>query len=191
MATSGTSSISGLVSGLDTASIVSQLMQIESRPQALLKTQLSTAQTNSRALREINTALAGLSSAAQALTGSTAFTARTATSSGKDVTTSATVAAQPGASLTFTVTGLASAQTSISSASWSSRTGDVRTAAGTGSAALPDWPITVYAADGTTVVDTIDVKPGGSLDDAAAAINAKKSLGLQATVIKLDANHYK
>lgn len=186
-----TSSISGLVSGLDTASIVSQLMQIEARPQVLLKSQLTTAQSTARALREVNTSLATLSSAAQALTGTGTFTARTATSSNQDVTASATVAAQAGSSITFSVTALASAQTSISSASWSSRTGDVRSAAGTGSDPLPAWPIAVYAADGKTVVDTVDVPAGASLDQAAAAINAKKNLGLQATVIKLDSDHYK
>lgn len=190
-ATGGTSSISGLASGIDSASIVTQLMQIESRPQTLLKNQLTTAQTTARALREINTSLAALSSAAQALTGTGAFTARTATSSSKDVTAAATAAAQPGSRLTFTVTALSAAQTSISSASWSSPTGDVRTAAGTGSDPLPAWPITVLGPDGKTVLGTVDVPAGGSLNDAAAAINAKKNLGLQATVIKLDSSHYK
>lgn len=187
-----TSSISGLVSGIDTASIVKQLMDIEARPQTLLKSQMATAKTNSRALREINTTLAALSSAAEALTGATAFLGRTASSSGKDVTTAATAAAVPGSSVSFTVTGLASAHTSLSTATWSSRTGDVRTAAATNyTDPLPEWPLTLRSADGSKVIDTIDLPLGASLDDAAAAINNKKSLGLTATVVRLDADHYK
>lgn len=182
-------SISGLASGLDTAGIVSKLMQIEARPQTLLKSQLATAQTTARALRELNTALATLSSAAQSLTGTGAAAAYAASSSSRDVAATASAAAQPG-SLTFTVTGLAAAQTSISSATWSSRSADVRTSVGTGSGPLPAWPLTVLAADGTTVLDTVDVPAGASLDDAAAALNAKKELGLSASVIKLDNDHY-
>lgn len=184
-----TSSISGLVSGMDTASLISQLMKIEARPQTLLKSQLGTAQTVARALREINTSMATLSSAAQVLTAADAFVARTVTSSSKDVAATATQDAQPGNRLTFTVTGLASAQTSMSAATWSSRSGDVRTAAADSAHAAPTWPLTVLAADGTTVVDTIDLPAGASLDDAAVAIN-KKGVGLTATVLKLDDTHY-
>jgi flagellar hook-associated protein 2 len=187
-----TSSISGLVSGIDTASIVKQLMDIEARPQTLLKSQLATAKTTARALREINTAMATLSSAAEALTGASAFTGRTASSNAKDVTAAATITAVPGSSVSFTVTGLASAQTSLSTATWSSRTGDVRTAAATNyTDPLPEWPLTLRSADGSKVIDTIDLPLGASLDDAAAAINNKKSLGLTATVVRLDADHYK
>jgi len=187
-----TSSISGLVSGIDTASIVSKLMEIEARPQTLLKSQLATAKAIARALREINTAMATLSSAAEALTGASAFTGRTASSNAKDVTAAATITAVPGSSVSFTVTGLASAQTSLSTATWSSRTGDARTAAATNyTDPLPEWPLTVLSADGTKVIDTIELPLGASLDDAAAAINNKKSLGLTATVVRLDADHYK
>jgi flagellar hook-associated protein 2 len=186
--TSSTSSISGLVSNLDTASIITQLMQIEAQPQTLLKNQLATTQAQGAAYRKINTAMAGLSSAAQALTGTGLTSARMASSTSSTAAASAGATAVPGSNVSFTVTALAAPQVSVSAGTWSSATADVRTSAAGGSAALPTLPWTVRKADGTT--GTLDVPPGGSLNDLAAAIN-KSSYGLSASVITLDSGHFK
>jgi flagellar hook-associated protein 2 len=95
----------------------------------------------------------------------------------------------PGNSLTFAVTALATGQTLQTSATWSSATGDVRTGAAAGSSPVLDWPLTVLKADGTTA-GTIDVPANATLNDAAAAIN-KSAYGLSATVVQLDAGHFK
>ena len=50
-----TSSISGLASGLDTATIIDQLMQLEAVPQTRLKTQQTTEKTVLTALQSLNT----------------------------------------------------------------------------------------------------------------------------------------
>ncbi|MBW8751948.1 MAG: hypothetical protein JF565_11065, partial [Propionibacteriales bacterium] len=55
-----TASISGLVSGLDTASIIDQLMQLETVPQDKLKSNLSTEQTTLKNLQALNAKVAAL-----------------------------------------------------------------------------------------------------------------------------------
>jgi flagellar hook-associated protein 2 len=187
-ATSSTSVISGLVSGMDTSSIISQLMQIEAQPQNLLKTQLSQTQAQSAAYRQINTAMASLSSAAQAITDGGLTSARKASSTSSIVAASADSTAVAGSSLTFSVTQLASTQTSLSAGTWNSATTDVTTSAAAGSSALPGWPLSVVV--GGKTLGTIDVPAGGSLNDAAAAIN-NSGYGLSATVVQLDSSHFK
>jgi flagellar capping protein FliD len=184
----GVSMGTGLVSGIDYTSMISQLMQIEAQPQALLKAKLATTQTDAAAYRKVNTAMAALSSAAQAITGGGLTSSRKATSNSPTAAASAGVTAVPGSSVSFAVTALAAAQVSVSAGTWSSATADVRTSTAGGSSALPTLPFTVKKADGTT--GTIDVPPGGSLNDLAAAIN-KSSFGLSAAVIQLDSSHFK
>jgi flagellar hook-associated protein 2 len=179
----------GLSSGIDYSTMITQLMQIEARPQTLLKSQLSDSRTSTSAYREINTAFAALSSAAQALTGDGMTSARRATSSSSAVTTSAGATAVPGNSVSFSVTALAAGQTSVSAGTWSSATGPVRTAAAAGSSSLPDWPLTVAKADGTAV-GSIDLPANATLNEAAAAIT-KSGYGLSATVVQLDSGHFK
>ena len=99
-------SVDGLVSGLNTTQIVTQLMQIEARPQTSLKTSLKSQQDVTGAYRSINAKLAALKDAAAALTGSTAWQAVAATSSSDAVTATATAGTSVG-NLTFDVTSLA------------------------------------------------------------------------------------
>ena len=173
----GTISMGGLASGLDTTSIIQQLMQIEANPQTLLKNQLTSVQADAAAYRDVNSSFAALASTAAALTGTGGIaSARTATSSSTAVAASAGATAVSGSGVTFTVDKLASAQTSISTATWSSRSADVRTQS-------PGWPLTVLDENGASV-GTIDVPAGGTLADAATAINTS-SYGLSATIVQL------
>src|SRR5919107_994536 len=70
MATS-TQSISGLSSGIDTATIVDQLMQIERQPQTRLKTQVTLSAARKTVLSDIQTRLKNLQIAAQDLKSAT------------------------------------------------------------------------------------------------------------------------
>ncbi len=99
----GTSSIGGLASGLDTASIINQLMTLESLSQTKLKTQVTTEQSKVTALQKLNTALQSLATASAAMVSPTsgAWSTLKATSSNTGVSVSATSAAAPGG---FTVT---------------------------------------------------------------------------------------
>jgi flagellar hook-associated protein 2 len=68
MATTGsTQSVSGLASGIDTTTIISQLMAIETQPQTRLKTQLSISDARKQVLSDIQTRLTNLQLAAQDL----------------------------------------------------------------------------------------------------------------------------
>lgn len=192
----GVSMGTGLVSGIDYTTMISQLMSIEAQPQQLLQTKLTTTQTDAAAYRKVNTAVAALSSAAQNITGSGLTTSRKATSNSSTAAASAGATAVPGSSLTFTVNALAAAQVSVSAGTWSSATASLTTSAVAGPPTVPTLPLTVTKADGTTVTNAdgtpaqIDVPTGGSLNDLAAAIN-KSGYGLSAAVIQLDSSHFK
>ena len=182
MATS-TSSISGLASGIDTATMVTQLMQIEAQPQTLLKTRLTNTNADAAAYRDINTSFAALATAAAAFTGEGGVaSARSATSSSATATATAGATAVTGSSVTFAVNRLAATQVSVSKGEWSSKTAPVRDQ-------QPGWPLTVLDENGASV-GTIDVPAGATLTDAAAAIN-KSGLGLSATVVQLDTNKFR
>jgi flagellar hook-associated protein 2 len=78
-------SISGLVSGLDTATIINQLMQLEAAPQTRLKSRVSTEQTQLTALQSLNTKTAALATKAAALAGTAPWSAAAATSSNSSI----------------------------------------------------------------------------------------------------------
>lgn len=164
-----TSSVSGLISGLDTTSLITQLMQIEAQPQALLQARLAAAQTDAAAYRDVNSAFAALQTAATALTQSAAWSAVKATADSATVTASASAGATPG-SLTFTVGNLAAAHSVVAGQTWAT-TSD---AFGLGSS------LTLTKADGTTT--SITVGGTGTLADAVSAINAAGA-GVTATAI--------
>jgi flagellar hook-associated protein 2 len=102
-------SVDGLVSGLNTTQIVSQLMQIEARQQTSLKASLKSQQDVTGAYRSINAKLAALRDAAAALTGTAGWQPVAAASSSDAVTATATAGTAVG-SLTFNVTTLAKRQ---------------------------------------------------------------------------------
>lgn len=180
----GTSSISGLVSGMDTATLISNLMQIASQPQTLLKSQLSDVQTKAAAYRDINTSMAALQTASAQLTGTNLQSLRSATATSSSVTATADSTASVGNSVSFTVDKLAQAQTSITKTGWSSPTADF-----TSNASGPAGPLAVLDGNGNTL-GTITIPSGGTLSDAAAAINAS-SYGLNATIVQITPTDYR
>ncbi|HET7388210.1 MAG TPA: flagellar filament capping protein FliD [Nocardioidaceae bacterium] len=103
-----TSSVSGLVSGLDTASIISQLMQVEAQPQNLLKSQVTQAQNKVNSLQTVNSKFANIATKAGELADLSNWKPSSATSDNDDVTVSADAGATVG-SLSFTVNQLATA----------------------------------------------------------------------------------
>ena len=104
-------SVSGLVSGLDTSTIISQLMQLEAKPQTTLKTRVSTEQKVVTALQALNTKLAGIAAKAAELGRTTSWSPAKATSDNPLVTVKTTTGATPG-SFALDVTGLATSATS-------------------------------------------------------------------------------
>lgn len=176
-------SVSGLASGIDSASLITQLMQVEAGPQTLLKNQLTATQTDAAAYRDINTSFAALVAAASSLTDTGITSARTAASTDSTVSASAGATAVTGSAVSFSVTALASAQTSVGTGVWTSPSADVRSQS-------PGWPLTVVDPTTGATKGTIDVPAGATLAQAADAIT-KSGLGLTATVVQLDSSHYK
>ncbi len=101
-------SFGGISSGLDTESIVNQLMSLEANPQRLLQQKLTRQDTATSALQAFNTKIASLATSAAALAKPDAWTTPAVTSTAKSVTASAQAGAGTG-SLTFDVTALAQA----------------------------------------------------------------------------------
>ena len=102
------SSVDGLVSGLSTSQLISQLMQAESAPQQRLKDKVTAENTALTAYQTVNTKLSSLKTAADALTSLSSWTAVKATSSSDAVVVTAAAGASAG-DLTFNVTKVAKA----------------------------------------------------------------------------------
>jgi flagellar capping protein FliD len=183
--------VDGLVSGLDTTSLINQLVSAEAAPKQALTTRLSATTAAATAYRTVNSRMESLRSAAEALTAANLAAARTATSSSPDVTASATSSAVNGSSLSFKVKQLASAHTVLSNTEWTSATAAVRSPKtnADGTSTDPGWPLEVRNAAGV-VLGAVDVPADATLADAAAAINASPH-GLTATVVQLGTEQFR
>jgi flagellar capping protein FliD len=166
-------SVDGLVSGMDTTSIINGLMAAEAGPQNDLKTKLSATKDAASAYRTVNTTFLAITAAADAALKPDLWTLTKATSSSSSVA----ITASPGAlvgSLTFTVDQLATshAVTNRNTGTWTAST-------------------SAYGASSIVVTDkagaslgTIPIGGTQTVADAAAAINAS-SLGLSAAVVQI------
>ena len=168
-------SVDGLVSGMDTTSLINQLMQAESGPQTALKTKLSATQIAASAYRTVNTTFLAVTAAAEAALKPDLWATTKATSSSASVAASASTGALTG-SLTFTVEKLASshAVSNRNTGTWTAST-------------------SAYGAASIEVFDKAGVSKGTiaiggtqTIADAAAAINAS-SHGLSAAVVQISA----
>ena len=170
-------SVDGLVSGLQTSSLISQLVAAEGVVQTQLKTRLGQTERAAEAYRSINTKIDALRSAAEKLAEDGTWTAAKATSSSTAVAVAVTGTPQPG-SITFTVGSVAAAHAVV---------GGTQTTPPTTAGAYST--VTVFDANRATR-GTITVGGTGSLNDAAAAINASE-YGLNATVLQVEPGKYR
>ena len=162
----------GLASGIDTGTMITQLLQLEAQQQNVLKTRLSTTEVTASAYRTVNSALAKLTATADSLLKPEAWTSTTGSSTAASVGVTTASYATAG-SLTFTVAKLATTASSISSGRWSSTT----TAAGLSS-------IDIRSADGTTSKGTVTLDGTETLEQVAAKINADTALGVTAAAVQ-------
>jgi flagellar hook-associated protein 2 len=156
-------SVDGLITGMDTTSIISQLMQLEAQPQTRLKVKVSEHQREQSAYQQLNARMLAIHTAAESLTKDNAWQVVKATSDNAAVTVSASTATATG-SVTFDVDRLASAHvvTSKVPASGSMITGSLSLTIG-----------------GTTTPLTLTTDTAQGVADA---VN-KAKLGVQATVL--------
>lgn len=111
---SGITSGIGLVSGIDTDSLIQQLLAVEARPQALAQIRLTQLQAQQAAFLDINTRLGSLRTAASSFRTEKTFSSAAARSSDESVlTASASTNAQVG-SYRFLVDRLVSTQQELS-----------------------------------------------------------------------------
>jgi flagellar hook-associated protein 2 len=154
--------VDGLISGLDTTSLINSLMQAEAIPQTLLKSKVTDSTTYITAMQALNSKIAALADLATKTSKPAGVDLHTATSSSTAVTATAGPGATDG-NLDFTVDRLAQAQVTVSGP-------------------LTQWPdqppvLTFVSADGTTKQITA---ASSSLADVAAAINSA-GVGVSAT----------
>ncbi len=174
---SGVASISGLATGLDTATIIDQLMQLEAVPQSRLQSRASKEQLVVNAMQTLNARIAGLATKAADLAKPAAWNALTATSSSPKVSVTVGLGAAPLAfSLRVDQTALAHRLEHASAVDLD--------AAGT----VPD-SIRLDRLDGTA---PLDLATGGTLRGLVDAINdPANETGLRATSVRVGDGQYR
>lgn len=172
----GLTSVSGLVSGLDTASLINQLMQVEAQSQNRIKSQLATAQTNLTSLQDLNSKMAALATSAGTLADPASWNPITVASSSTLVTATAGSTAVAGP-LTFTVGHTALAH----------QLSFTNTALMTDTVTSGSTMVRLDYLDGTTKdIDTGD----GTLQGLVSALNASGT-GVKASTVRLDNGTYR
>jgi len=173
---SGTFSVGGLISGLDTSTLISQLMAIEKQPITRVQNQVTELGTEKSAIRSLRTTLTTLANAVKDFALKDVFGKFAATSSETSVATAEVTGSNPvNGAYTINVTQLASATVARSSATL----GGVINP-GT---ALDSSGMTTDVTAGTFTINgvTLTVDPATqSLNDILAAINGS-SAGVTAT----------
>jgi flagellar hook-associated protein 2 len=170
-------SISGLGSGLDTASIVDQFMQLEAAPQSRLKSRVASEKSVVSLLQALNTKVAALATRAADLVKPGGLTAVTATSSDTKVAVTATSAAGPGGFSVRVDQTAASHRLELADAAGLTTSGAVPTA------------LRLDRLDGSAPVD---ITSDGTLTGLVNAINDPASAtGLRATAVKVGTDQYR
>jgi flagellar hook-associated protein 2 len=173
----------GLISGMDTGSLIAQLIATERAPQTALKARLTETQQAASAYRTVNTVFAAVTAAADAALKPEVWTPVKAMSSSSTVAVSAAGGATTG-TLTFKVLDTATAHSVLEkNSAWTSAT-----------AAYGASSITVKDAAGaakTPAITLTDTDKDGtvSLTEAAAAINASPH-GLNASVVQVSSTEF-
>lgn len=165
-----TSSINGLVSGLNTSQIISQLMQVEAAPQQALQARVTAQQALLSAYQSINSKFSSLLTSANAVTDPLTWQSVKATSSDASVAATATAGSTTG-SITFDVVSTAARETYLSSQTYASMSATALS--GT------SFTLTNSAGVATTITPT-----DGSLGSVITAIN-NSNTGVKATAVSL------
>lgn len=170
-------SISGLASGLDTATIINQLMSLEAMPQSRLKTRVSAEQRTVTAMQTLNSLVAGLATKAEALAKSAAWSPLKATSSNDQVSVATGTGAAPS---TFS---LRVDQTALSHRL------ELATATDLTTAGTVPTTVRIDRLDGTAPQD---LATDGTLQGLVTAINdPANATGLRATTVKVGDGSYR
>lgn len=175
--------VSGLASGLDVKSMVTQLMSLERRAGASLTSNKTASESLVKTLQRLNTLVKDMSTAAKALVPDTIFNtsawaSATATTSNAAVASVTTANGATAGSYAFTVTQVASAGSAIAATGFDSKDAVVNANA---------FSLGVVKGG---VETKVDIAAGATLDQVASTINGK-NLGVTASVVtKADGQAY-
>ncbi len=168
-----TLTVGGLATGLDTNSIIDQLVALERRPIDLLASERSAAQAKDAALQTFNTKVLAFLSAVDKLRTSSDVLVRSATSSNAAVIGAVAASGAPAGATTVTVTALA--RNAIATSATGVGGSDATIASGAGSFSFQV---------GSGAVQTVAVTAATTLQDLATAINDLRA-GATANVVNL------
>jgi flagellar hook-associated protein 2 len=171
-------SVGGLISGMQTADVINQLMQAEAAPQQALKNKVTKQESVISAYQAISLKFATMKTQGDLIAKPATWQTLSVTSSSPKVTASATTAASSG-SITFQVDAVATAHA-------------VRTApvAGLGATVVTDPAAGVEFFDKAGVSKGKVVPADGSLSSLVTAVNANKDLGVTATAVAVGDGNY-
>lgn len=192
------SSGTGLISGLDIQSLVTQLIALETQPLTNLKTRITNTQNQQTAYSTLNARLAVLKASLSSLTRASTFSAVGTTSSNESVLTASAGSSTPLGSYTFTVRSLVSSHQLVSRGFRDRST----TPVGAGSIAFesnqanvaPSTTLnalnngegvrrgTIRITDGSGQSASIDLTSAITVDDVLTAINSQSGIDVQASV---------
>lgn len=172
-------SIDGLVSGLDTTTIISQLMQVERQPQVIMKSRQDAMKAQLDAYGTVGSKLDAVASAATALQRSSGWALRTATSSAPSVATATARDASAMGTLSFTVDQLAAAH-GLATATDVAATTTVIASGGSVTLTVGGTP-NVVSVGGGTLAEVVDAVNAAGLGVRAATVNTGTGYRLQLT----------
>lgn len=167
-------SISGAISGLDTASIINSLVAVQTNQQTLLKAKQTAAKQTSDAYKGLTESLNAFATQASKVADTSGWKGLTATASASSVTATATGTAA--GSLTFDVTSVAKRHALVSAE-----------AVGSTASVVAAGPLTLTGSDGTVTSIAVGA---GTLDDVVSAVNAAGK-GLTATAVQTAPGQYR
>jgi flagellar hook-associated protein 2 len=162
--------LTGLVNGLDTQGIISQLMAVERQPRTKITWEQSATTKRQNLLTDLNTKAATLKSASDALASvSTWLDTQTVTSGDTTKLDASRTAGAPPGGYDVAITQLASAER---------HTYDYQPPAA-------DGPLEIHNQDGTLRA-SVQLKAGASVDDAVSAINSSTDANVYAVNVNGD-----
>lgn len=170
-----TSSIDGLVSGMNTTDMINKLMQVEAVPQTQIKSKIATQNKAVTTYQAVNTKLAALATAAKAV-GSAETWGAAKTSSSSDAAVVTAKAGTPTGSLSFTVDSLAATHTQTFKSGSVASTSDA-----SGSPVMSGSYLKVLMADGT---ETDVIPTDASLNSVVQAINNTSNAAYKAAAVQ-------
>lgn len=167
-------SVDGLVSGLDTAGLIKQLMDLERQPQVRLQTKRSANQKRIDAYQALNSKFLAIETAGNALNNSSGWSLMKATSSAPEKVAATAGTGATSGTLAFSVTNLAGAHSLVSS---------------TGVASLSTVVATGDFTIGSTTLTSAQYGDG-SLSSVVTAINASAA-GVTAAAVQVAPGSFK